>query len=48
MWIEDRSEIDNFEEIIDFINTNNEFHDMRIGGLDFDSEQKKGKILLKK
>ena len=46
MFIEDRIEIKNHEEINNFIITNNSFHDMRIGGFNYNSEQKSAKIFI--
>ena len=46
MWIEKRKEITNYNEIIEFIKNNNEFHDMRVGGLDYDSSTKMAKIFI--
>lgn len=46
MFLEDRIEIKNYEEINSFIIANNSFHDMRIGGFEYDSEQKSAKIFI--
>ena len=46
MWIENRREINTYEEVMNFIKNNNEFHDMRIGSLDYDSTEKTAKIFI--
>ena len=46
MFDNDRINIDSYEEIIKYLEENNEFHDFRIGGFDYDSEQKRAKIFI--
>ncbi len=46
MWIKERKEITNYNEILEFIKECNEFHDMRIGGFDYDSDKKNAKIFI--
>lgn len=46
MFITKRKEISDYSDIIKFIEKNNDFHDMRIGGLDYDSEKGTAKIFL--
>ena len=46
MWINERKEIIDYKKIIEFISQNNYFHDLRIGGLDYDSDKKIAKIML--
>ncbi len=46
MFITKRKEISNYSDMIKFIEENNDFHDMRIGGFDYDSEKATARIIL--
>lgn len=41
-----RKEISKYEDIIEYIKLHNDFHDMRIGNIDYDSSKKYAKIYI--
>ena len=46
MWNKNRKEIDEYDEIIKFINDNENFHDMRIGGFSYNSKERTAGICI--